>query len=169
MFTNNGYCQLLMFCCHCLHCVSPFHKNLRSQLLVPSPYLPELSSICGLTYRQLLVCFLRPNMDRGLETFGLDATYIDTLLHRFNARLLLCLWTGDCVVCALAWLFSFFDICDKHGVGQTKHALISEESCERELTTNKSLDMLNVETVSRAIVATRAQAKQETRFIRNFI
>ena len=118
----------------------------------------ELISICGLTYRQLLVCFLRPNMDRGLETFGLDATYIDTLLHRFNARLLLCLWTGDCVVCALAWLFSFFDICDKHGVGQTKHALISEESCERELTTNKSLDMLNVETVSRAIVATRAQA-----------
>ena len=44
MFTNNGYCQLLMFCCHCLHCVSPFHKNLRSQLLLLSPYLPALAT-----------------------------------------------------------------------------------------------------------------------------
>ena len=44
MFTNNGYCQLLMFCCHCLHCVSPFHKNLRSQFLVPSPFLPVTAS-----------------------------------------------------------------------------------------------------------------------------
>ena len=40
LFTNNGYCQLLMFCCHCLPCISPFYKNLRSQILVPSPYLP---------------------------------------------------------------------------------------------------------------------------------
>ena len=45
MFTNNGYCQLLMFCCHCLPCISPFHKNLRSQILVPSPYLPAFSVI----------------------------------------------------------------------------------------------------------------------------
>ena len=45
MFTNNGYSQLLMLCCHCLHCVSPFHKNLRSQWLVPSPYLPASSRV----------------------------------------------------------------------------------------------------------------------------
>ena len=44
LFTNNGYCQLLMFCCHCPPCISPFHKNLRSQILVPSPYLPDISS-----------------------------------------------------------------------------------------------------------------------------
>ena len=53
LFTNNVYCQVLMFCCHCLHCISPFHKNWRSQILVPSPYLPELypmiprSGLCG--------------------------------------------------------------------------------------------------------------------------
>ena len=44
LFTNNGYCQLLMLCCHCLPCVSPFHKNLRSHILVPSPYLPGLQA-----------------------------------------------------------------------------------------------------------------------------
>ena len=44
LFTNNGYCQLLMLCCHCLPCVSPFHKNLRSHILVPSPYLPGFYS-----------------------------------------------------------------------------------------------------------------------------
>ena len=32
LFTNNGYCQLLMFCCHCLPCVSPFYKNLGPQI-----------------------------------------------------------------------------------------------------------------------------------------
>ena len=45
LFTNNGYCQLLMLCCHCLPCVSPFHKNLRSHILVPSPYLPATSPL----------------------------------------------------------------------------------------------------------------------------
>ena len=45
MFTINVYCQLLMFCCHCLPCISPFHKNLRSQILLPSPYLPAYMSV----------------------------------------------------------------------------------------------------------------------------
>ena len=58
LFTNNGYCQLLMFCCHCLPCVSPFHKNLRSQIFLPSPYLPEYVHIFWL-------CSLSPHC-RGL-------------------------------------------------------------------------------------------------------
>ena len=45
LFTINGYCQLLMFCCYCLSCVSPFHKNLKSQILVLSPYLPAWESM----------------------------------------------------------------------------------------------------------------------------
>ena len=52
MFSNNGYCQLLMLCCHCLHCVSPFHKNLRSHILMPSPYLPAFITQASLKYLQ---------------------------------------------------------------------------------------------------------------------
>ena len=56
LFTNNGYCQLLMLCCHCLPCVSPFHKNLRSHILVPSPYLPGIftSDIPGPLHEEVL-------------------------------------------------------------------------------------------------------------------
>ena len=62
MFTNNGYCQLLMFCCHCLPCISPFHKILRFQFLVPSPYLPafvgvDLSAVVvGWKYKPCALC-----------------------------------------------------------------------------------------------------------------
>ena len=45
MFTNNGCSWLVMLCCHCLHCVSLFHKNLRSHILVPSPYLPGVKCL----------------------------------------------------------------------------------------------------------------------------
>ena len=56
LFTNNGYCQLLMLCCHCLPCVSPFHKNLRSHIIVPSPYLPGRRPLLGPSarWKQLL-------------------------------------------------------------------------------------------------------------------
>ena len=40
LFIINDFCQLLMFCCFCLPCVSHLHKNLRSQIFMLSPYLP---------------------------------------------------------------------------------------------------------------------------------
>ena len=59
-----------MFCCHCLPCISPFHKNLRSQILLPSPYLPDILTVYLVTSISLQLCdsLTADDVSKGFKT-----------------------------------------------------------------------------------------------------